>query len=161
MIPYQHEEPVESIFSERDFHTRASAGKRLANYIIDVIMFYIVMICLGVILATLSPSAFAILDNDSAAFGMADRIISLLLYALYMGTVESIFKGKSVGKLITKTRAVNLNGSPISTKTAFLRGLSRAVPLCVFSAFGSPCNPWQDKWTNTMVVNEHSKTTVY
>jgi uncharacterized RDD family membrane protein YckC len=81
-------------------------------------------------------------------------LISLIFYALYMGLVEGVFKGKSLGKLITGTKAVNMDGSKISFATAFARGCSRAVPFCVFSAFGTPCYPWQDKWTNTLVIDE-------
>ncbi len=132
---------------------RADTGKRLANYIIDLVLFYLLAFGVGVVLAIAAPSALDSLDS-SPGFGIADRIITLFLYALYMFAQEALFKGKSLGKLITGTRAVNLDGSPISTTSAFLRGLSRAVPFCVFSAFGSPCNPWQDRWTDTLVMDE-------
>jgi uncharacterized RDD family membrane protein YckC len=132
---------------------RADTGKRLANYIIDLVLFYVIAIGVGVVLAIVSPSTLDSLD-DTPSFGIVDRIITLFLYALYMFAQEALFKGKSLGKLITGTRAVNLDGSPISATTAFLRGLSRAVPFCAFSAFGSPCNPWQDRWTDTLVMDE-------
>jgi uncharacterized RDD family membrane protein YckC len=81
------------------------------------------------------------------------QILALPAYALMMGLFETILKGKTIGKLITRTTAVNRDGSQISTATAFKRGFLRAVPFCAFSALGSPSNPWQDKWTDTMVVN--------
>jgi uncharacterized RDD family membrane protein YckC len=65
-----------------------------------------------------------------------------------------MLKGKSFGKFITKTRAVNLDGINISLGTAFGRGFTRIVPFCALSAFGKPCNPWQDRWTNTIVIDE-------
>ena len=71
-----------------------------------------------------------------------------------MSIVETLLKGKSIGKFITGTRAVNFDGSRISSGTAFTRGFSRAVPFCAFSAFGTPCNPWQDRWSDTMVIDE-------
>ena len=71
---------------------------------------------------------------------------------------ETLFKGKSFGKLITGTRAVNLDGSLITVRTAMLRALSRAVPFDVFSALGTTCNPWHDKWTDTMVMDEKRST---
>ena len=142
----------QSIFE--DYYERSSAGKRLANYLIDLFLFYILLFVLGFVLALLSPSFRGILINESSGFGLLDRFITLLLYAVYMSAVEALFHGKSLGKLITKTKAVNLDGSQITTATAFERGFSRAVPFCVFSAFGNPSNPWQDRWTNTMVINE-------
>jgi uncharacterized RDD family membrane protein YckC len=137
-----------------DSYARASTGKRLANYLIDVVVFYFLLIPLGFAVALLSPTTIENLTDDNAGFGFLDRIFSLLLYAFYMSAIEAIFKGKSIGKLITKTRAINLDGTKISASTAFARGFSRAVPFCVFSAFGNPCNPWHDRWTNTMVVDE-------
>jgi uncharacterized RDD family membrane protein YckC len=150
----QTEQPAEDLLIFDDIYERASSGKRLANYLIDVVFFYLLLFAVGVLFAIVSPSSMQRFTNDDSNFGLAERVITLVLYAFYMSVVEAIFKGKSLGKLITKTRAVNMDGSPISTSTAFSRGLSRAVPFCVFSALGTPCNPWQDRWTNTMVVNE-------
>lgn len=133
---------------------RASTGQRFANYLIDLVLFYALFFIVGIVLAILSPATIENMDTDSTGFGLLDRFISLILYALYMGLVEAVFKGKSLGKLITGTRAVNMDGTKISFATAFARGCSRAVPFCAFSALGTPCNPWQDKWTNTMVIDE-------
>ena len=71
----------------------------------------------------------------------------LILYGLYMFIVEAMFKGKTLGKLITGTRAVNEDGSNLSAKTAFFTGLSRVVPFEAFSALGTPSYPSHDKWT--------------
>jgi uncharacterized RDD family membrane protein YckC len=141
-----------SIFE--DFYERSSAGKRLANYFIDLVLFYVLLFMLGFILALVSPTFVGIVTNQRSDFGLLDRFITLLLYAVYMSVIEALFHGKSLGKLITQTKAVNLDGSQISTAKAFERGFSRAVPFCVFSALGNPSNPWQDRWTNTMVINE-------
>ncbi|HEV8508744.1 MAG TPA: RDD family protein, partial [Chitinophagaceae bacterium] len=73
-------------------------------------------------------------------------------YGMYMGLIEAVFKGRSIGKLITGTIAVNNDGSRINGQTALLRGLSRAVPFNALSALGSPCYPWHDRWNKTYVV---------
>ena len=44
----------QSIFE--DYYERSSAGKRLANYLIDLVLFYILLFVLGFVLALLSPS---------------------------------------------------------------------------------------------------------
>lgn len=77
-----------------------------------------------------------------------------MLYALYMGAIEAMLDGKSIGKLVTKTRAIQLNGDNITPGMAFARGVYRAIPFAAFSALGSPCNPWQDRWSDTMVIDE-------
>jgi uncharacterized RDD family membrane protein YckC len=122
----------------------ASTGKRFANYLIDLACFYIFIIIFFAILI-----AQGIISTGMNS--ILDRLITLLCYGIFMGLVEAIFKGKTLGKVCTRTRAVNEDGSPISAKTAFLRGLSRAVPFEAFSAFGYP---WHDRWTNTIVIDE-------
>lgn len=136
--------------------TRASTGQRLGNYIIDLISFYVFLFGLGILLAFVAPGAVATIFSDDTGFNLLDRLLTLVMYAIYMGVVEAIFKGKTLGKLITKTRALNLDGTIISPGKAFVRGFVRAVPFCSFSALSSPCNPWQDKWTDTIVVDEQS-----
>ena len=105
-------------------------------------------------LLVIFPGAGESVDTDSAGFDLFDRLASMALYGLYIGAVEALFGGKSLGKLITRTRAVNDDGTRISTGTAFLRGLSRAVPFSAFSALGTPCYPWHDRWTHTLVIDE-------
>jgi uncharacterized RDD family membrane protein YckC len=131
----------------------ASTGKRFLNYLIDLLSFWLLIVIAGVCIAIVSPSVIENID-DSPGFNLMDRIITLVLYGTYMGIIEGLFKGKSLGKLITKTRAVHMDGSKIGWDKSFARGFSRAVPFCVFSAFGTPCNPWQDRWTSTMVIDE-------
>ncbi len=148
--------PVD-LLSDEELYVRASTGKRLANYLIDVFIFYLLIIVVTVVVALIFPGTRGFINEDNVGGTLGDRIITLVLYAIYMSIVETIFKGRSVGKFITKTKAVNLDGSDLTAATAFKRGFSRAVPFCVFSAFGNPCNPWQDRWTNTMVVDKQAR----
>jgi len=119
----------------------ASSGKRLLNRLIDLVVF-------GVLLgltAVVAPGFAAILV---VPFGFS------IAYAVYLGLMETALKGKTIGKYITGTRAVQLDGAPINGGNAFGRAFSQVVPFEAFSAFGSPCNPWHDRWTHTCVVDE-------
>lgn len=138
-------------------YDRVSHMKRLGNFIVDLIGFYILITLIAIFLAIYLPSFLAGLVNDGSGIALSSNLFSLFIYVLYMGTLETIFKGRSFGKFITGTRAVNVDGTLISGKTAFLRGLIRAIPFEVFSALGSPSTPWHDKWTDTMVVNNVKK----
>jgi len=144
--------PEQNIFD--DFTpqlTQAGSGKRLANYLIDLVSFYVFMYLFSYVLVNISYDlAVIIYGDDNAILG---RLIVLLLYGMYMGLIEAVFKGRSFGKLITGTIAVNEDGSRISGLTALLRGLSRAVPFNALSALGSRCYPWHDRWNKTYVVN--------
>ena len=128
---------------------QASVGKRFANYLIDLVLFIIVGIFIFAFFIRMG-----VLALDMNPF--LDRLLSLLLYAILMGTTEAIFKGKTLGKAITRTRAVNDDGTPISARTAFLRGFSRAVPFEPLSGFSG--YPWHDSWTHTYVIDEQKST---
>lgn len=133
---------------------QASGGKRFANYIINLIIFYVLLFLAGIVIALINPVVTDSINEDDTGFNLLDRLLTLVLYGLYMFIIEAVFKGKSFGKLITGTRAVNEDGSNISVVSALLRGLSRAVPFNALSALGSPAYPWHDKWTKTYVIDE-------
>jgi uncharacterized RDD family membrane protein YckC len=146
---------IDLLASEEVYLERADTGRRLANYIIDLIAFYISFTVIGVIFVVISPTSLdTIAEDSSTGSDLGLRLVGILFYGLFMGTIEALGKGKSLGKLITGTRAVNLDGSPITAGKAFARGFCRAIPFSAFSALGTPCNPWQDKWTDTMVIKE-------
>ena len=63
-IEQTSEEP--SIFE--DFYERSSAGKRLANYLIDLVLFYVILFMLGFTLALVSPTFAGILTNERSYF---------------------------------------------------------------------------------------------
>lgn len=134
-------------------YVQASTGKRFANYLIDMVTFYFFLGLIGFIIGAIMPGVTPMAER-SMEINFMDRILTLLIYGVFMGFTEGIGKGKTIGKLITGTRAINENGSMLSFKTAALRGLSRAVPFEAFSALGRPSYPWHDKWTNTLVIDE-------
>jgi uncharacterized RDD family membrane protein YckC len=89
------------------------------------------------IIAAVSPES---LENDTLFSNnpLLDRLFSVFLFVMYMSIVEGIFKGRTLGKMITGTKAVNADGSTISFSTALGRGFSRIVPFEPFSALGNP-----------------------
>lgn len=135
-------------------YLRASSGKRLGNYLLDILSFYVVIFIASMVLGIIFPGFFNALDyEETPGNKLLDRLITLIIYGTYMGLVEGVFKGRTIGKMITGTKAVNLDGSEITFQTAMLRGFSRAVPFAAFSGFGSPCDPWHDRWNDTVVVD--------
>lgn len=128
----------------------ASVGQRLANYIIDFLVFYALIFAVAFVAAALVPGAaefFASLEDTPS---IMDRIYTLISYGLYMSFVEAIFKGRSLGKLITRTAAISEEGERLTFKKAFSRGLVRMVPFDQLSALGG--RPWHDRWTGTRVI---------
>jgi len=131
-------------------YCRASSGKRFANYIIDVIIVYIVIMFIGFIAEIIFPGSITELKMGL----IEERLIGFLLYGLIMFSIETAFRGKTLGKLITGTRAINIDGKDISMPKSLLRNFIRAVPFNALSALGSPSKPWHDSWSDTLVIDE-------
>ncbi|HEY6902651.1 MAG TPA: RDD family protein [Puia sp.] len=148
-------QPTEDILFDVSFRlVQAGPWKRFANYIVDRIVFGILSTGYSLVLLYSQVSWSIMGDDYSVSARLVRALISYLSFGFFMGLVEAVFKGKTLGKVFTGTRAVNEDGSPISPKTAFLRGLSRMVPFEPFSAFGNPSYPWHDRWTRTYVIDE-------
>lgn len=145
------EKPAQDLLANEISLEMASSGKRLANYLIDLASFYVVVFMLAIVLGILYPTLFDYVDNPGGE--LVDRFFTLLLYGLYMGAVEALFKGKTLGKMITGTLAVNEDGTPVTGGTAFKRCMIRAIPFNALSGLGTPCRPWQDKWSDTLVID--------
>ncbi|HEX5154056.1 MAG TPA: RDD family protein [Parafilimonas sp.] len=127
----------------------ASTGKRFLNLLIDLIFIYIFAVVVGVLLV-LSRNAVSYSSDDSYG-SLFYRFVGYLIYLTYYLICEIAFKGRTIAKFITGTRAVNEDGTEMLPKTVLLRSLSRIVPFEPFSAFG--IRPWHDKWTNTYVID--------
>ena len=145
-------EPQEEqhLFDNHQQLTQATPGHRLANYIVDLIGFTIFMYFFSYVIIAVNMDLAIIMYGDDNM--LLAQLINLLFYGMYMGLVEAIFKGRSLGKLITGTVAVYEDGTRIHGQTALARGLYRAVPFNAFSALGQPCHPWHDRWSKTYVV---------
>ena len=81
------------------------------------------------------------------------QLVFIGFFVAFYCLSEIIFKGRTIGKFITGTKAINEDGTEPDPKTYFLRSLCRVVPFEPFSAFGSPSRPWHDKWTHTIVID--------
>lgn len=135
----------------------ASAGQRFLNYLIDNLFMnyglsYITGSIVGVIIGSLFPDFATRLfyNKDTLDIFLLTYMVGIFNYVIYYTLCEKLFKGYTLGKLITGTRAVKEDGAELSFKDAILRSLSRLVPFEPFSGFGG--HPWHDQWTNTMVV---------
>ena len=133
----------------------ASIGARFANYLIDVIAFYVFIFVIGALLGAMPVQNERDYYGEESLMGSpwADFLFTYLIYVLYYTVFEGLTKGKTLGKLITGTVAVQENGDSISWKDALLRSLCRIVPFEPFSAFARA--PWHDSWTKTMVIKKN------
>lgn len=139
----------------------ASQGQRFLNWLIDNLFInyavgYVSGTLLGLILQELAPDFLYNIavsqQNQSFAieFYVLVYAIAIVNYTVYFTLCEKLFKGYTLGKLITGTRAIRQDGDELTFKDAVLRSLSRCVPFEVFSGFSTLT--WHDSWTNTMVI---------
>jgi uncharacterized RDD family membrane protein YckC len=144
------------LFEENEFveYDEASNGQRFTNYLIDsLLMRYAIGYATGYFLAkfllAVSPqTAYDLFGKDDL---LAGYIIALLNHLIYYTICEKAFKGYTLGKFITGTRAIRDDGEELTMKDAFLRSLSRLVPLEALSIwFGNGL--WHDTWTKTKVI---------
>ena len=157
----QPNEPEESIFSE-ELHNlvqyeQATQGQRALNWVVDNIVMgwglsYITAVGVGYLLGTFFPEYILRLaeSQDQTDLLLLSYIIGVFNYLIYYTICEKAFRGYTLGKLITGTRAIRNDGAELSFADAFLRTVSRLVPFEFFSGFGQ--NPWHDSWTKTNVI---------
>ena len=132
----------------------ASTGVRFANYLIDLIGFYALMFVIGLVIGLMQLQNEGIYENETLTGSQfTDFLFTYALYLLYYIVFEGATRGRSLGKLITGTVAIQEDGSPVTWNKALLRSLSRLVPFEPFSALGTA--PWHDSWTGTQVVKKN------
>lgn len=107
------------------------------------------MFILGVVTAIIDPSIINILND-----GITERIVGMIFYGVNMSFIEAMLNGKSIGKFITKTRAVNTDGSDSIFEETTTINLIRIIPFDALSALGTPSIPWHDKWSDTIVIED-------
>jgi uncharacterized RDD family membrane protein YckC len=153
------EQTEHHLFTEQDAHNyvEAATGQRFLNFLVDnLVMRYALNWATGYVvgyfLAMTAPQFYSdIIDNQGFNYYAVLILVGYFNFIVYYTFCEKVFKGYTLGKLITGTRAIREDGQELTLKDAFLRSLARCVPFEAFSIwFGSGL--WHDTWTKTMVV---------
>ena len=139
-------------------YTQATQGQRFLNFVIDNLLMRLTLTyASGYVVARLllfiAPSFLYWLVDDNNKVGLIalSYLIIIVNYLVYYTLCEKLFKGQTLGKLITGTMAIRTDGEELVFKDALLRSLCRLIPLEVLSGFGVP---WHDSLTHTMVVKK-------
>ena len=119
----------------------ADAGKRFLNLIIDIGAVIFLIVIFNKILY--HHSIFSYL-------GMFKILDIAVVFAYFYGLENSL--GQTVGKMITKTKVVNLDGGKPTTQQMLVRTFSRVIPLEPVLLIGGK---WlHDSLSQTRVVNQ-------
>lgn len=126
----------------------ASKGQRFANYLIDNVIIYVMNLGISTAMALFLDLGR---DTESISLGIS-FLLSYTGYVVYYVLTEGFLQGRTLGKLVTGTHAVGIDGQPLTFQQAFYRSLCRIVPFEPFSGLGAA--PWHDSWTNTTVLKK-------
>jgi len=150
-------EEIKSAFYEIEKEMRGPASrlapkkKRFLNYTIDLICVFILFIVFQFMLLIIS--GFIRIDiSENISTGLYLNIALIISQTFYYLFFEFLF-GKTVGKLLTGTHVVKVNGDKLDFKTSFIRSISRLIPLDALS-FLDKSMGWHDALSKTYVVND-------
>jgi uncharacterized RDD family membrane protein YckC len=92
--------------------------------------------------------------NESKGIKNTTVIIFFFISFAYFFISEWQFKGKTLGKYVTFTRAVDNSGHSMSFLQLIFRTFARFIPFNPFSFIGKESNGWHDLLSSSMVVYE-------
>ncbi len=138
----------------------ASKEKRFANFIIDRVVFYAVFFGLSSFLAIV----YILLGGDQYALDefanglenispLMDSLVTLIFLIIFYFAFETISKGKTIGKFVTKTKVIMEDGSEPKISDYLLRSLCRLIPFDSISFLGSEGRGWHDSVSDTYVID--------
>ena len=136
----------------------ASQGTRFGNYIIDLIGYMILSTILGVFMELFTTDQGDNLFGEPETFNQLwwfDLLLGVVMLTTYYTASEYLLKGKTLGKLLTKTRAVTIDNKAMDFNTVFIRSLCRSVPFDAFSFLGDGAG-WHDRWSKTKVIEDQN-----
>lgn len=149
----------QDLFDNNVIYEQASSGQRFVNWFVDnlllriVVQFITAQFLVDILLNVAPEFLFEHFGNGISLVGfLVSYLFTIVHYLFYYTICEKAFKGYTLGKLFSGTRAIRTDGKELTMKDVILRSLSRMVPLEVFSGLGSQCEPWHDTWTKTTVV---------
>jgi uncharacterized RDD family membrane protein YckC len=110
--------------SESENYKLANQGQRILNAVIDMIAFFIVYLML--ILLSMALGFEAVIDDEEAK-PLAILVCMPVAYWGYYIFFETMF-GWTLGKLISKTRVIKVDGTRPKLLRIIGRTLSRSIP---------------------------------
>ena len=150
------ENVLDDAFIEESYEF-ASMGKRFVNFVIDMISYYIFAIVVGTFLYVFfdlfGVDIFS--EEEGTSLGvLGDYFLGGIIILCYYVPLEYFGNGRTIGKFLTKTRAVTFTNERMSLSTVFKRTLCRLIPFEMLTFLGEPMTGWHDKFSRTKVIQE-------
>lgn len=133
---------------------KSSRNKRFLNNLIDFIVYFLLFLALSAMFgAGLGFSGNLEVLEDENTVTIFSYLLSYFTIFLYYSVFEYYSKGKTLGKYITKSRALREDGSVMNFSECALRSVCRFIPFDRLSFLGSN-RGWHDRFSKTMVVED-------
>lgn len=135
-------------------------GRRLVAYIIDAVILWVVGLCLG--FGIISLTATGASQDTVAGANVAVQCLSLLIALAYF-VIFWATTGQTPGKMALGIKVIRTDGSPVTWGQAILRYIGYIISGLVLSlgfiwiAFDSKRQGWHDKIANTYVVHKETE----
>jgi|GEM_PF-1386951 len=121
--------------------------KRFVNFLID----YIIISFVSFLIGFSSPETFS--------KPISPYIVSIILILLYYLFFEGAFR-TTIGKILTNSRVVSIDGTRADGTRIFERTLSRLIPFEPFSFLSKDKSGWHDNLSKTVVIDNDKRKTV-
>ncbi|MFZ4797723.1 MAG: RDD family protein [Bacteroidia bacterium] len=119
-----------------------STSTRFIHLVVDTIAFYILAILLFMILHFMVN-----ITNDAIVY-----VVLFMAFFLYYGYMETNYQ-KTIGKFITKTKVVNIDGSKPDSSDIIRRTFCRLIPFDQLS-FLFTANGFHDRLSETTIIKD-------
>jgi uncharacterized RDD family membrane protein YckC len=104
-----------------------SVGERILAFLIDLLIFSVYLYIVQVI-SDLMGSA---ISDNWTVFGLQQLLLlPVMFYSLYM---HILFNGRTVGKMVLKTRVVKIDGGPVHWSNYLVLWMLRIVDIWIFT----------------------------
>jgi uncharacterized RDD family membrane protein YckC len=121
----------------------ASAGQRFLNLAIDYVA--------ATVLSTIVVGVLMLAFGEDFLDQIPDSLYGVAVLSTYYMLFEGLM-GRTLGKLVTRTRVVSADGKGLSFGRLFVRTISRFVPFEAFSIWFGDGEMWHDSWSQTTVM---------
>ncbi|WP_299458582.1 RDD family protein [uncultured Microscilla sp.] len=124
-----------------------NSNTRLIHHIVDVVAVYLLFfVIIKISLSTGSRLWYRMTYFDVILFFY---LVKMSYYALM-----EIFFSKTIGKMITKTKVVDMEGNKPTLFQIIFRSFFRLIPFEPFSFLGTDASGWHDKMSDTRVISD-------
>lgn len=137
---------LDAVYETQPTLVRAGQGRRLVNLLIDYLAIFSMFFVLGIVMGLIGQAELLEKITD----GLLGQVVFFIFSLAYYTVMEGLF-GRTLGKMLTRTRVVTDEGTHPSFGTILKRSIWRFIPFDALSFLGNAYG-WHDSRSDTMVV---------